>query len=94
MKVYFCAKRNYQWFLGKEKLNFLGQNFLLFVTRQEFVTLASGPVTLKFLFFPQYVSCFRDEAPEMPSSLSNSALLGPAPAVHLRDNCKYSHVWM
>ena len=94
MKVYFCAKRNYQWFLGKEKLNFLGQNFLLFVTRQEFVTLASGPVTLKFLLFPQYVSCFRDEAPEMPSSLSNSALLGPAPVVHLRDNCKYSHVWM
>ena len=94
MKVYFYAKRNYQWFLRKEKLNFLGQNFLLFITRQELVTLASGPVTLKFLLSPQYVPCFRDEAPEMLSSLSNSALLGSAPVVHLVGNCKYSYVWM
>ena len=94
MKVYFHAKRNYQWFFGKEKLNFLGQNFLLFIIIQELVTLSSGPVTLKFLLLPHYVSCFRDEAPEMPSSLSNSAVLGPAPVVHLGDNCKYPHEWM
>ena len=30
MKVYLHGKGDYQWFLGKEKLNFLGQNFLLY----------------------------------------------------------------
>lgn len=70
--------------LGKEKLNFLGQDFLVFITRQELVSLPSGPVTLKYPVFPDSVSCFRYSlgmsAPRCPSPCQ---IAGGLPQLHM-----------
>lgn len=80
--------------LGKEKLNFLGQDFLVFITRQELASLPSGPVTLKYPVFPDSVSCFRHSlgmsAPKCPSPCQ-IAPWGAAPVAHVGDGSKYSH---